>query len=90
MLSLSHIIYGLIAIVVGSVMLRYNYQLVNLTGRQDWVEDKLGSGSTYFVYKLVAVAIIIGGLLYVTGLGDPFFNWLLSPLRALFPPPASQ
>ena len=81
---LEHIIYGLLAIGVGTLALKYNFQLVNMTGRQDWIESKLGGGSTYFFYKVVSVLIVFGGILYVTGLGDPFFTWLFSPLHNFF------
>lgn len=87
MISLSHILYGLVAIALGIVMLRFNYQMVNMTGRQDWIESKLGSGSTYLAYKIFALAIIFFGILLIIGLGGSFFNWLFSPLRGLFTPP---
>lgn len=78
------IVYGILAIIAGTLMLKYNYQLVNLTGRQDWIESKLGSGTTYFAYKLLAIFVVIMGILVVTGLATPFLLWLLSPLQHLF------
>lgn len=78
------IVYGILAIITGTVMLKFNYQLVGLTGRQDWIESKLGSGTTYLAYKLLAIFIVIAGILVATGLGTPFFTWLLSPLRNFF------
>jgi uncharacterized membrane protein SpoIIM required for sporulation len=83
--SVANIITGLIIIALGVASLRFNYQLVGMTGRQDWIENFLGGGSTYFVYKLFSIVLILAGLLYGTGLATPFFSWLLSPLRNIFP-----
>lgn len=80
------ILTGILAIIVGIFLLKYNYQLVGYTGRQDWIESKLGSGSTYLAYKLLALVIVIGGLLAVTGLGGSVLNWALSPLRHFITP----
>ncbi|HSX14316.1 MAG TPA: hypothetical protein VLE72_00170 [Candidatus Saccharimonadales bacterium] len=77
------IVYGLLAIAAGTIMLKFNLQLVNLTGRQDWIESKLGGGSTYLAYKILAVLLVFVGILIATGLGTPFFTWLLSPLTHL-------
>lgn len=85
MLSLMHFFYGLLAVGIGTLTLKYNYQLVNLTGRQDWIESKLGSGSTYLAYKLLALLIVIFGILYAIGLDGPVLKALFSPLQGLFP-----
>jgi len=86
MFTWSHFFIGIVVTALGVVALRYNYQLVGFTGRQDWIENKLGGGSTYWVLKLLALAVIIGGVLYASGFGDSVFNFLLSPLRGLFAP----
>ena len=78
------ILYGILAIAVGTLMLKFNFQLVNFTGRQDWIENKLGSGSTYLAYKIFAILIVFLGILVITGLGGPFGNKLFSPLKNLF------
>lgn len=78
------IIYGFLLIVAGTLMLKFNFQLVGLTGRQDWIESKLGSGSTYLAFKVLAIIIVFAGILFVSGLGPSFFNWLLSPLKNIF------
>lgn len=84
LMLLERIIYGTLAIVVGTVMLKYNFQLVGFTGRLDWVESKLGAGTTYLAYKLLALLIITGAILYITGWGDEALNMLLSPLLNIF------
>ena len=82
---LERLFYGLIAIIVGVLLLKFNFQLVNdWTGRLDWVENKLGAGSTYLFYKLLAVLLVLGGILHISGLLDNVANWLLSPLTGLF------
>ena len=78
------IFYGILAIIAGTVMLKYNFKLANYTGRQDWIESKLGAGSTYFVYKLLGIVVVLGGLLAVTNLGGSVLNWVLSPFKHLF------
>lgn len=81
----SHIIYGLLAITGGTLLLKYNFKLVNTVGRLDFIESKLGSGSTFLVYKLLAMALIAGGLLYATGLSGPLLAPLARALRSIFP-----
>ena len=79
------IILGLLATALGVVSLKYNYQLVGFTGSIGFVERYLGAGSTYFFLKMLSVILVIGGLLYMTGLGAPVLTWLLTPLANLFP-----
>lgn len=84
MFDLHHIFYGLLFIVIGVVSLKYNYQLVGFTGHPEWIESKLGSGSTYAVYKMLSVLIILGAIIYMIGAGDAVMNWLLSPIAGFF------
>ena len=84
MFTWSHFFVGLIAAALGTLALKFNFQLANLTGRQDWIESKLGSGSTYGVYKILAILIAIGGLIYAVGFGDTVLGWLLSPFGSFF------
>jgi hypothetical protein len=84
MFSFADLIYGLIMVGLGIVGLKYNYQIVGFTGSQDWIESKLGAGSTYLGYKLLALLLIIFGLLLATGLADPVFRSILSPLKGVF------
>lgn len=91
MFSLNHILWGIVAIVIGVTAIKFNYQLVGFTGRQDWIESKLGSGSTYFAFKLLAILFIAFGILYATGLWEPVGRVLFSPLTdALSPGAPSQ
>ena len=86
MFSLSHILWGLIAIAIGILAMKFNYQLVGFTGRQDWIENKLGSGSTYFAFKILAVLLIAFGILYAIGLWEPVGRALFSPLTNALSP----
>lgn len=87
LMLIQQIIFGFLAIAVGVVTLKYNYQLVNNTFRLEWIESKLGPGMTFTVYKLFSVLLVTGGILFLTGLYRPVLTWLLSPLAALFPKP---
>jgi hypothetical protein len=82
---LQQIFFGIIAVALGIVSLKYNFQLVNMTGNIGAVERFLGAGSTYFFFKMLSVVLVIGGLLYMTGLGVPVLTFILAPLAALFP-----
>ncbi len=65
-------------------MVKYNFKLVGITGRQDWIESKLGSGSTYLAYQIFAVALVLIGIALISGLSNNLFNALLSPFKGLF------
>jgi hypothetical protein len=82
---IQRIVFGFIAIAIGIVSLKFNYQLVNSTARLEFIESKLGAGSTYLVYKILSVALVLGGILYITGFGTAVFTWLVSPIASLFP-----
>ena len=84
MFTVQHLFVGLLFTAIGTLMLRYNFKLVGYTGRQAWIEDHLGSGTTYFAYQVFAIIVVIGGLLYATGLGNNVTSWLFSPLHNLF------
>lgn len=84
MFDITHILVGLIAAALGVLALKYNYQLVGITGNPDWIESKLGGGSTYFVYKIFALLLVLGGILYATGLIGPVLEVIFSPLKGVF------
>jgi len=86
---IQHFLLGLFLLAAGVVSLKFNYQLVGITGSISWVEKYLGGGSTYFFFKMLSIIACIVGSLYMTGLATPFFDWLLSPLAVFFPHPAN-
>jgi hypothetical protein len=73
-------ILGLIIVIVGVIMLKMNFQVTNLFGRNNVFERRLGSGSTYFVLKVVALLVIFFGFLMMFSLHDNLLNLLLTPL----------
>lgn len=81
---LQNIFFGIILIVIGTVMIKYNYQLVGIVGHIPSVEARLGSGSTYGFFQLIAVLLVLFGILTATGLGTVVMRFLLSPLIRMF------
>lgn len=82
---ISRIFFGLLAIVIGTLGLRYNFAMTNTFPRLEFFERNLGAGSSYGIYKLLCLLLVVGGILFMTGFGPGVVNWLLSPLNALFP-----
>jgi len=70
----------------GVGFVKYTFQITNLTGRQDWLERYTGSGSTYGVYKLFGVFLVIVGILWATGFGGDVINFLFAPVYNIFRP----
>ena len=85
MITVSSIVYGAVAIVIGTLMIKYTFQLVGFTGRQDWIESKIGSGTTYAAYKFFGVLLVLVGVLGAVGLLGGVATAVFSPLRHLFP-----
>jgi hypothetical protein len=79
------IVVGLGLTAIGVIALKFNYQLVGMTGNVGFAERYLGAGGTYSLYKIVGVILTIFGLVYATGLGAPVLTWLLSPVAKFFP-----
>jgi hypothetical protein len=82
---LARIIFGLLAIAVGIAGLKYNFALTNTFPRLQFFENNLGGGSSYGIYKLICIILVIGGILYMTGFGPAIMSWILAPLSGLFP-----
>ncbi len=81
--GLGSVLIGLLLFAIGIVMVRYSYPISRFTGAQEWIERKAGPGTTSGVYKLFGAIAIFFGMLFVTGLDNSFFPWLLSPLRSI-------
>jgi hypothetical protein len=84
MFTWSHFFLGIMLTIVGTVLLKFNYAFVGYTGRQDWIERYMGSGSTYLAYQIFAIVLTICGLLTATGLGGSVMGWILSPFQSIF------
>ncbi len=75
-------VWGIVWIVIGTLLIRYNFQITQLFGKVGWAEHYLGSGfgGTYVMYKLVGVFIIIVSMLYMFNA----LGFLIEPLRPVF------
>lgn len=71
---------GALIVFGGIMILKYNYQVVNVFGRNNVFERRLGAGSSYPMFKLIGVLIIVGGLLTMASLHDNVLWFLLSPI----------
>lgn len=78
------ILSSIIAIAIGVITLKYNYQIAGMTGPQDWIERWMGAGSTYGFFKFLSIIIVLAGILNLAGLLDNLMFWLLSPLINIF------
>ncbi len=75
---------GLIVVALGATGIRFNHQIVNAFGRNNIFERKLGPGSTYAVYQLFAILVIIFGFLMMTSFHDNLLSWMFSPVTNIF------
>ena len=48
------------------LILKYTEPLVRMIGKMDWAENRLGMGGTYTVWKLIAIGLIVGSLVFLT------------------------
>lgn len=75
------IILGIIFTAVGSMLVIKTEWFLQNFGRITWFEEKLGTdGGSRLGYKLLGIIIIFIGIIMMTGSGDSFFGWALSPL----------
>lgn len=59
-----------LVILLGLATIRYSVQITEMTGKIDFAEKYLGSGllaGTYTYYKLVGLAFIAAGVLWIFG-----------------------
>mgnify|MGYP001120859907 CR=1 FL=1 len=76
---LGQILLGLILIVAGVLLIKYNYQVSNNL-RISFAEQHMGSGGSYLLWKIIGVVVIIAGLTVMFGLSDNVLAWIFSPL----------
>jgi hypothetical protein len=78
---MGHIILGLLVTAAGVSLVIQTEWFLNNFGRISWFEEKLGSdGGSRLGYKLVGMLTIFIGIVILTGSGNDFMAWLLSPL----------
>jgi len=51
---------------IAILILKYTEPLVRMIGKMDWAERYLGMGGTYTAWKLIAILLIVGSLVYLT------------------------
>ncbi len=83
MAFIGNFIFGLIIAGIGIAAIKYNYQIVNTMGRLNWLENKLGPGTTYLAYQVFAVLTILFGFTMMISLHDNLLEFLLRPLTNL-------
>lgn len=59
------IINSIIFIGLGIAMIKYNYQIVRMTGKMDWVEQKICD--TYTFVKLMGMLVAFFGFISIFG-----------------------
>ncbi|MHB8904072.1 MAG: hypothetical protein ACYC40_03140 [Patescibacteria group bacterium] len=76
-----HIILGIIITAAGTYLVIKTEWFLNNFGRLSWFEEKLGSeGGSRLGYKLIGIILIFIGIIVLTGSGNAFMMWLVSPL----------
>jgi hypothetical protein len=86
MFNIGHILIGLFMIGAGILFVKFTFKIVGITGNQQWLEKYTGSGSTYGIYKLFGVFLVIIGILFATGFGNNVLDFMFSPLKSIFRP----
>jgi hypothetical protein len=75
------IIWGILVTAIGVSLVAKTEWFLSNFGRINWFEEKLGSdGGSRLGYKLIGILFLFIGVILMTGSGDLFFGWLLSPL----------
>jgi hypothetical protein len=86
MFSFSHLLIGIGLVVAGILMVKYTFAIMNMTGRQEWIEKYTGGGTTYSIFKLFGIVLVLVGLLFATGFGNNLMDFLFSPLVHILQP----
>ena len=79
------ILLGLVIIGAGVLTLIKNYQVAN-TMPLRWLEQKLGSGSSYSIWKIISVLLVFIGFTVMFGFADNLLTFLLSPITNMINP----
>lgn len=65
MAILLRILISLASFAVGVIVMTHSFQLVKIVGHTYYAERYLGEGGSYTMWKLIGVALIIGGIWYL-------------------------
>ena len=75
------IIIGLVLLVIGTLLTIKSEWFLNNFGSITWFESQFGSsGGSRLGYKLIGFVFLFLGIIFITGSGNSFMGWLLSPL----------
>ena len=80
---ITNFFFGLLVVAAGVLGIKFNFKLVNLFGRNNIFEQKLGAGTTYPMFQLFAILTILFGILLMFSLHDNVLNFILAPLIEL-------
>ena len=61
------IVILILSVIIGTIFIKYSYQMIRIVGHIRWAEDKLGTASSYTVWKLIGMIIIALGAMYGFG-----------------------
>jgi len=76
-----NIIIGMLILAAGVILVVKSEWFLNNFGRMAWAEKFFGtSGGTRLGYKMLGVLFAIIGVIFITGSGSAFMNWLVGPL----------
>ena len=82
------IFIGILITIAGAALIIKTEWFLNNFGRIAWFEEKLGSdGGSRLGYKLIGILFLFVGIIVMTGSGNDFLSWLLSPLLKYSQPP---
>jgi hypothetical protein len=78
---MGHILIGIALLAAGAFLIIKTEWFIYNIGRIDWFEAKLGTeGGSRLGYKLIGLIFIFIGIIVITGSGNDFMRWLLTPL----------
>ncbi len=69
------VIIFIISLAVGLYFLTKSEYIVRVIGHNAWVDSYLGRGGSYLMWKVIGIALIILGFLYMLGDLDPYLSW---------------
>ncbi len=76
-----NIILGIIIFAIGILLVLKTEWFQNNFGRIVWFEKQFGtSGGSRLGYKMIGIIILFIGIIFLTGGGEGFMGWILSPL----------
>ncbi|HVQ43494.1 MAG TPA: hypothetical protein VMT30_00825 [Candidatus Saccharimonadia bacterium] len=90
MFTLSGLLIGLSMVALGILGIKFTFWIHNVTGPLDFLERYTGSGSTYGIYKILSVLLVMIGIIWATGFGHNVMDFIFSPFVNLFRPGGSS